>query len=127
MRLTDLDPRWWAAPGRAGQGVVFLCPHCRKTWLCVAFANPLDGGEPWDVGTGERRPISKLWDVLYGGERDERGRYVGGVLQAGEVVVPPGTLWTRAGDTFDALTLSPSVDASPAGCWHGFVQGGGIA
>jgi hypothetical protein len=35
-------------------------------------------------------------------------------------------LWQRAGDTFDTLTLSPSIDASKHGHWHGFIQGGEI-
>jgi hypothetical protein len=90
----------------------------------VAFANPLDGGAPWDIGTRERRPIRKLWEVLYGPLVG--GRFQGGVIEAGTAVVPPGHLWTRTGETFETLSLSPSVDASPAGCWHGFVQNGGI-
>lgn len=126
MRLAEFEPRWWAAAGRRGQGLVFRCPHCRRTWLCVAFANPLDAGAPWNIGTQERRPISQLWDVLYG-PRGPDGRYQGAVLQAGTEVVPPGHLWARSGETFENLTLSPSVDASPAGCWHGFVRNGAIA
>lgn len=34
--------------------------------------------------------------------------------------------WTRDGDNFDTLTISPSVDASATGHWHGFIQGGQI-
>ena len=35
-------------------------------------------------------------------------------------------LWQRTGDTFETLTLAPSVDASRThpGGWHGHVQGG---
>lgn len=43
-------------------------------------------------------------------------------------------LWRRQGETFDALTLGPSIDASGAQhfsgietpCWHGFIAGGEI-
>lgn len=43
-------------------------------------------------------------------------------------------LWDRKGDTFDTLTLGPSVDASGARhydniktpCWHGFITNGEI-
>ncbi len=35
-------------------------------------------------------------------------------------------IWTADGDTFETLTLSPSVDASASGHWHGFVQNGEI-
>jgi hypothetical protein len=123
VRLTELEPKWWAEPGRRGQGVVFRCPHCRGGFICVPFANPLDGGAPWDVGTEQRRPISKLWDLLYGGLEEPRGD---GVIAKGTWVIPPGCLWQRAGDTFETLTLSPSVDASRAGCWHGFLTAGEI-
>jgi uncharacterized protein DUF6527 len=129
VRLGALDPKWWAAPGRHGQGIVFLCPHCRRCYLCVAFANPLDGGAPWDIGTETHRPISRLWDIIYGPRADERGDWGtagSGVLPVGTEVVPPGYLWTRTGDTFEMLTLSPSVDASKAGCWHGFVTNGEV-
>ena len=37
-----------------------------------------------------------------------------------------GKLWIRTGSTFDDLTLSPSVDASASGHWHGFIVNGEI-
>lgn len=33
-------------------------------------------------------------------------------------------LWERTGEDFDDLTLSPSVDASVLGHWHGFIRNG---
>jgi hypothetical protein len=44
------------------------------------------------------------------------------VLEKGQAVGPPGTLWRRTGTTFEKLTLSPSVDASNSGHWHGLVE-----
>lgn len=35
-------------------------------------------------------------------------------------------LWTRSGDAFETLTLSPSVDASAHGHWHGFIKDGEV-
>lgn len=35
-------------------------------------------------------------------------------------------IWTLDGDTFETLSLSPSVDASASGHWHGFVRNGEI-
>lgn len=43
-------------------------------------------------------------------------------------------LWRRSGDSFETLTLGPSIDASKhthghevqTPCWHGFIQGGEI-
>ncbi len=125
MRLADLDPRWWGNEGRTGQGIVFRCPCCRKVWLCVAFANPIDGGTPFDIGTNERRPWRALWHILYGDLRDASVRWR--VIEKGVAVVPPGTHWTRAGETFDLLSLAPSVDASKSGHWHGFVTNGEVS
>jgi len=38
--------------------------------------------------------------------------------------VPVAKLWKRTGDTFDTLTLSPSIDASAFGHWHGLITAG---
>lgn len=35
-------------------------------------------------------------------------------------------IWTLSGDNFVAVTLSPSVDASKAGHWHGWVTNGEV-
>lgn len=114
MKLTDLNPRWFAEEGRHGQGVIFDCPgRCcasgKRARLAVAFAQPMDGGELF--------PIRKIEKVFAAFERAE-----------GEAfdynLVPPGTHWGRSGDTFDVMTFSPSVDASASGHWHGFVQAG---
>lgn len=35
-------------------------------------------------------------------------------------------LWTRTGDTFETVTLSPSIDASGHGHWHGHIRNGQI-
>lgn len=87
MRLSELEPRWWSdGESRHGMGISFLCPHCRTEMLSVAFANPIDGGAPYEL--------------------------------------PTAKLWQRTGDTFDTLTLSPSVDASHYGHWHGHVTNG---
>jgi hypothetical protein len=39
----------------------------------------------------------------------------------------PKPRWTRTGNTFENLTLSPSVDASQSGHWHGFIRDGEIS
>lgn len=35
-----------------------------------------------------------------------------------------GLRWHRIGEIFEDITLSPSIDASKSGHWHGFLQGG---
>ncbi len=112
MKLIDLEPKWWAEAGRHGQGVSFRCP-CLKcaadpasaVRLGVALARPLDGGSPF--------PVSSPRDRLLAGKE-------------GGYDVPPGICWQNSGDTFETLTLSPSVDASASGHWHGWVQGGEV-
>lgn len=37
-----------------------------------------------------------------------------------------GIKWNREGDTFETLSLTPSIDASKWGHWHGFVKQGWI-
>jgi hypothetical protein len=91
VRLAELDPTWIATgEGRRGMGVMFLCPHCRDTYVGGFFANPLDGGPP------------------AGPEHTPRPR------------------WQRSGDTFETLTITPSIDASASGHWHGFVTNGEV-
>lgn len=34
--------------------------------------------------------------------------------------------WQRTGDTFETLSLSPSLDASRQGHWHGFITNGEV-
>lgn len=106
MRLTELEPRWFDVPGVGTNrdGVTFLCPHCHTQRLAVQFANPIGG---------EVRPLISNRQAM---EHPELGRDV----------VWPGHLWQRTGETFETLTLAPSVDASKSGHWHGFVQNGEI-
>ena len=33
-------------------------------------------------------------------------------------------IWTVEGDDFACLTITPSIDASKVGHWHGFITGG---
>lgn len=39
---------------------------------------------------------------------------------------PPSPAWQRTGETFDTLTLSPSVDLSQRGHWHGHIIEGEV-
>ena len=109
MKLIDLDPRWCSDgdiviggvvkhfEGRRGMAVSFECPHC-----VARFQQ-----------TGDRR-VQRLavWfqNPVDGGPPTDDAKH----------------LWQRTGDTFETLTLSPSIDASSDGHWHGFITNGEI-
>lgn len=120
MRLTELKPRWVGAggegvfqknaageyepaPERHGVGVSFLCP-------CPTCTAKRTGNDDQDfylrVFVGFRNPLDG------GAAHDPR----------------PGAQWERSGDTFESLTLMPSILCTPPyGCgWHGWVRNGEV-
>lgn len=120
MKLTELEPRWGQsvkmnytgvgqsnfAPPDFRNVITFLCPHC--------VAN---GDRSQRLGVPFAPPLGPTdW------------------ITPGQPVIEPGTnVWSRsAGDTFDTLTLSPSIDAGNGcidfeGHWHGYIKNGEIA
>lgn len=117
MKLTDLHPFWWAAEGRHGQGIVFDCPCCtskpleQRIRLAIAFDRPLDGGEVFPIGK-----LGWLYRILLWNVGDATH----------PPIAPPGVWWGREGETFETLTIKPSVDFSAAGHWHGFITNGEV-
>lgn len=105
MNLTDLNPRWTVGhPDRVGIGVEFDCPG-----PCCAGKPSPDGWNDPEEGKSKKFRLSvRFHNPLDGGPAFNPGRY----------------MWTRAGDTFETLSLSPSLDASGFGHWHGHVMGG---
>jgi hypothetical protein len=96
MRLTDLDPRWFAATGTPRIGLTFLCPHCRTERLGVVFHHA--GHEAMEDAVIRAAPGEKdvfIWTMT-------------------------------SPEDFSVLTLTPSVDASHAGHAHFHVSGGEI-
>lgn len=43
-----------------------------------------------------------------------------------EAGIDPKPRWQRTGAMFETLTLTPSIDASNSGHWHGFITDGEI-
>jgi hypothetical protein len=113
VRLVDLHPRWvndLDAPPNAKQGVSFDCPCCvgnaaKGGRLAVFFANPITPCPPADISLENRFKWAHEHDHL-------TDHHVGGVL------------WQRTGETFETLTLAPSIDCSRWGHWHGFITNG---
>lgn len=106
VKLGELTPRWftlghWASESPFRIGLTFECPHCRSERLGVLFDPPIDPD-------GIQARAQFAYDpATYGAAV---GMHV----------------WKREGDTFDTLTLTPSVDGSQVGHWHGFITNGTI-
>ena len=98
MKLTDLEPRYFVhEDGGHPIGITFDCPHCAETGQRLAIAIHMDGTN-FDPDPLNLQQIPT----------DER-------------------IWTvSGGDSFDNLSLTPSVDASASGHWHGFITNGEI-
>jgi hypothetical protein len=96
MKLSDCDPRWTKA------------------------TNPDDGGRPDGQGMG----LSFLSPL---GTGVRINIWFANPLDGGSPINDPKRprqLWKRTGETFDTLTLTPSVDASPD--WHGHIKDGNM-
>lgn len=102
MRLIDLNPRWFVLE-EGGQilGLSFKCPHCHAL-------NP----------SSERERLGIVFH--HQGREALEDQYI--------LARAPDTkhIWTITGTTFEELTLTPSIDASHLGHWHGFITNGDI-
>jgi hypothetical protein len=99
MKLTDLEPRFFTVQPHAHPvGISFKCPHCPDSGQRLAIALHMDGTNfDPDPENSQQLPTTE-------------------------------TVWTiTAGDSFANLSLTPSVDASASGHWHGFITNGEAA
>ena len=103
MRLADLDPRWVGAGGpgitREGQ------PVPERTGVGISFECPCGR-----CGIRCYVPFHNPLDGV-------------------PAVESRGPHWNRSGETFDTLTLTPSIlrSTDKGGCgWHGFVTNGAV-
>lgn len=98
MKLAELDPRWYVAINDGPRvGFTFDCPHCPE-------------------GDRHRLAVAVHEDGLIDPEPDNPKCW------------PPGYVWEMSGgESWDTLTLKPSVDASKYGHWHGFITAGMIS
>lgn len=103
MKLTDLNPRWLTMSQYTLPGGTLCFPRWsgeKRVGCGVTFDDPTNPQQR--LGVFFENPIDGL---------------------------PPADgqkLWHREGDSFDNLTLTPSIDASASGGWHGFITKGNI-
>lgn len=111
MKLVDLKPKWIHLPGtdyvgapRIVIGVTFLCPHCQPQ-TC-----PTCGHKP-----DHKRLAVNFWPPITDCDLDR-------------MTPIPHEKWHNrvSGETFDNLTLNPSIGFDGIGHWHGRITNGGI-
>lgn len=99
MRLIDLNPKWI---GAGGEGITSAdgTPALERNGVAVSFDCPCGCGTP---------AVIEFTIAIDGKPWRADG-------------------WTRTGDTFETLTLAPSIQrAEPDGCkWHGFIRAGEV-
>lgn len=97
MKLTDLEPQW-------------ITPDL------FIFRNPT-GGNDWlsckRVPMTHKEQCEKLWE-----KPECKGRTI--------VSTVADMAWKFDGNDFSTLTVTPSIDASRSGNWHGFITNGEI-
>lgn len=105
MKLIDLDPRWIVAPFRVG--FIFRSPINRDWWQSCFINSPA------------RR---EQWALIQRAINDPEDHNFQACTQ--------GTQWQILGGIdrarFEILSVTPSIDGSAGGFWHGFITNGEI-
>lgn len=128
MKLIELEPRWLEHAG-AKVAVMFLCPHCiskERVWL-TCFAVPsgslprVADDFPVEYLRGSRGAWGLFYDALkaMGSENPERD-------MAYVVGCKADIAWNFSSFDFETMSVTPSLDASESGHWHGFITNGNI-
>ena len=103
MKLLDLEPSWIEHDGRR-VAIIFRCPCClggKTRWWLTCFFEP--------AGT--------------------LPKYIADDMKGDDMVIGCNPLagWSRTNDDFASMTITPSIDASAAGHWHGNFTAGATA
>jgi len=98
MRLTDLSPRWLSKD-------------------VLMFRSPSGAGN-WITCKRVTMPSKDQYKLIYEDNPDLKGQTI--------VMTVPDMAWTFNGDDLEIMTITPSIDASASGNWHGFVTNGEI-
>lgn len=74
-----------------------------------------------------RRGVGLMFDCPSGCEHHDVGVYFANSLDGGPTVATNGG-WQRIGDTFEEITLTPSIQSYKHSdkCWHGYITNGEI-
>lgn len=106
MKLADLNPKWLE---HGGEGVSRRNPHTGD-YEPIPLVEKV--GMSFDCPCGCHHALTVLFKVPVG--RTEP-YHMEGIVQ-----------WDRTGDTFEDITLTPSILRSSGCGWHGFITKGEI-
>lgn len=133
MRLTDLDPRWLLDGGRR-VGFVFRCPlwdrDAKYQWWQTCF---FEAGRKTLVCRDPACYQADSWDCPHSQMGLAKAAGVPSdnvqgckVECAWQVIGPNGQPMPPDLATFETLSVTPSLDGSAGGLWHGHVTNGEI-
>jgi len=119
MKLTDLDPRWLTEDGRK-VGFVFRSPTDARWYQSCFF----EAGRKLMTCAEPACYESDAWCCPH----SQLGLAAGAGLNTEKVQgCNINCAWTAQGELdFATLTVTPSLDGSPGGLWHGFITNGEI-
>jgi hypothetical protein len=100
MKLTELNPRWTS-------GTHWLLPDGSTQYNEVNYLGRDGMGITFDCPVHRNHRLGVFFENPLDGQPAQAHCL----------------LWKRTGDTFETLTLAPSIQAS---CWHGFITGGEV-
>jgi hypothetical protein len=130
MRLVDLQPRWLLLEGQR-VAIMFRCPHCSSAtpgiWLtCFFRAIGTIPQLPYDYAVEELRGSRGIRALFYEALREMGHPNPVDAAYSEIVSCEPNCAWKRTSDDFASMSITPSIDASRSGHWHGFVTNGEI-
>jgi hypothetical protein len=99
VKLTELEPRWLSPDVFS-----FKCPHCQKTTLLCKRILLSFNEQVTLVNPAPEDPED--WPICF-------------------VPMKAEACWSIVGD-FASMTVTPSIDASASGHWHGHITDGEI-
>jgi len=105
MKLIDLKPKWFnLEEGGIRVGLTFECPHCFDS--ITSYSNTR-------IGVSFHERGKELIEDTY--------------IHAHTTDPFFNHIWEEDGEDFYNITLTPSIDVSHAGHWHGFLIKGEIS
>lgn len=121
MRLVDLKPKWMRLNGEA-VSIIFLCPRCVAR-AAKGAAGCTKRGVEWLTCTFKVMDGRTQRDLI--AETIEANRdHFGPDLEQWDVVACKSIAWKRTSKLLETMSVTPSLDASPAGHWHGHITNG---